>query len=545
VSVEPITNPGTLPGKLSALVLEDNADDAELLIRTLRTAGWIVDWKRVETAEAFAGALDARAWDIILADYSVPGFGAFQALEHVRSRDRVIPFIVISGAIGEEVAATLLRAGADDFVMKGHLHRLARSVERALREASQRRRRRQAERERRILAERWKLLLDHSEDAVALHEAIRNEEGRIVDFRYLEWNPAAERIFGLPRDQVLGRTGSQVFPGIVESGLMARCVRVIETGIAERIEEYQVRMAPQPRILDISCFRLDPDHFVALIRDATERVLNEQRLRDYAAEVALGNQALERVNAELERRNAELEEFAHVASHDLQEPLRKVISFGDLLARALGGRLDPKCARYLSLMQEATRRLHTLIRDLLIMSRAERASLRKERTPLEQCVRAALELLSVRLQETGAAVQIDPLPTLFVDSALISQLYQNLLSNALKFCPPERKPFVHITCENASGGFILGVADNGIGVEPQYHQKIFEAFQRLHSREKYEGSGIGLAVCRKIVTRHGGTIWVDSTPGKGSHFRFRLGEAETPETQSGGYGPDAASGALA
>jgi len=281
-------------------------------------------------------------------------------------------------------------------------------------------------------------------------------------------------------------------------------------------------------VLDVSCFRLDDEHLVTLFQDVTESKRAEEQLRRYAAEVALGNQKLERANIELEKRNAELEEFAHVASHDLQEPLRKVVSFGDLLARALGDRLDPKCRQYLGLMQDATRRLQTLIRDLLVMSRADRAPLRKGFTALEQCVRAALDLLSARLEESGAVVQVDPLPTLEVDPTQICQLYQNLLSNALKFSAPERPPQIRVTCESGPEGPVFGVADNGIGIEPEYHEKIFEAFQRLHSRDKYEGSGIGLAVCRKIVSRHSGRIWVESRLGEGSHFRFRLASAGDP-----------------
>jgi PAS domain S-box-containing protein len=517
---------------LRVLILEDSAPDAELAARALETAGWELDWEQVKTAEEFIGALDGARWDLIVADFSVLGFGAMTALERLQQRKLDIPFVVVSGSIGEEMAVTLLRAGADDFVIKGHLHRLGPVVERALRESAHRRQHRQAEEERRVLAERWQLLLDHASDGVAVHEVVRDSYGRMTDFRYLEWNHAAERILGVSREQVVGRTGREVFPQIMGSGLVRCYERVVETGVAEQIEDCLTR-SETPQALEITCIRLDHEHFVTLIRDVTERKAAEQRLRQYAAEVALGNQALERANAELEKQNTELEEFAHVASHDLQEPLRKVVSFGDLLARALGNRLEPKAQQYLTLMQDATRRLQTLIRDLLVMSRADRAPLRREPVRLEQCVRAALELLSARIQETGAAIQIDPLPTLVVDPTQICQLYQNLLSNALKFREPERKPEIRVTCDEREEGPVLGVSDNGIGIQPEYHDKIFESFQRLHSRDRFEGSGIGLAVCRKIVNRHGGAIWVESQPGAGSHFRFRLGGKATAEDGGG------------
>ena len=257
-----------------------------------------------------------------------------------------------------------------------------------------------------------------------------------------------------------------------------------------------------------------------------------------AIERARLERQIEQQRLELERHAAAMEAFAHVVSHDLQEPLRKVFSFGDLLARGLGDRLDPKSAQYLRLMQDSAVRLHRLVRDLLVMSRAEGSPLRREPTPLHQCVQSALERLSAAIAESKAEIQVDPLPTLPVDACQITQLYQNLISNALKFrtiAPPR----IHITSQQTPEGLVFEVADNGIGIDPQYHEKIFEAFQRLHSREQYEGSGIGLAVCSKIVWRHGGRIWVESRPGEGSRFRFRFGVATCSpgETASSPRGP--------
>ncbi len=515
---------------LRVLLLEDNPADAELAVRTLRQAGWTVEGRRVECAEAFLEALE-EAWDVILADYSVGRYGAVPAIAELRRRGLEVPCVVISGSIGEEAAVTLLRAGADDFLIKGQLRRLPQAMERVLREAAGRQQRRRVEEEHRILAGRWQALLDHSTDGIAVHETICDASGQLTDFRYLEWNQAAERILGLSRERVLGRTAREIFPHIATSGLMERYARVMQTRATEQVEGQMTRTDP-PRILDISCIYLDPSHFVTILRDVTEQRQAEERLRQYAREVALGNEALERANAELERRNAELEEFAHVASHDLQEPLRKVISFGDLLMRSAGSRMDAKSTQYLKLMQDATRRLQTLIHDLLVMSRATRAPLHKEPVRLETCVQNALELLSARVRETGATVEIDPLPTLIVDPAQICQLYQNLLSNALKFRAPDRQPRIRITCEETPEGPVLGVADNGIGIEPEYQEKIFEAFQRLHGRDKYEGSGIGLAVCRKIVHRHGGVLWVESRAGEGSHFRFRLQASQAQDRAS-------------
>ncbi|HYM09808.1 MAG TPA: histidine kinase dimerization/phospho-acceptor domain-containing protein, partial [Bryobacterales bacterium] len=423
---------------MRVLVLEDNAYDADLTMRALEQAGISVEWQRVETKGAFEEALQSQDWDVIVADFSLPGFDAAGALESARALGLDIPFLVVSGMINEEVAVSLLRAGADDFVIKGRLARLAPAVERAIREKRQVREKHRAEREIQVLAKRWGLLLEHALDGVAVQEPIRDDRGAMTDFRHVEWNQAAERITGVTREQALGRTGRELFPGIDKTGLLARYAKVMDGGASELMEGCCLAPGRGEAVLDIACFRLDEQHFVSLFRDVTGRKRSEERLRQYAAEAALGNRKLEQANAELERanaelarRNIELEEFTHVASHDLQEPLRKVVSFGDLLARELGGKLDAKCSQYLSLIQGSTRRMQALIRDLLVMSRADRAPLRLEPKPLAECVRTALELLSGRIAETGAVVRVDPLPTLTVDAAQISQLYRNLISNAL------------------------------------------------------------------------------------------------------------------
>lgn len=531
---------------MRALILEDNPYDAELAVRALEQAGLGVEWLRVETSCAFEEALLSKQWDVIVADFSLPAFDASGALELLRTLGLDIPFVVVSGTINEEAAISLLRAGADDFITKGRLARLAPAVERAIREKREFREKRRAEGEVQVLARRWRLLLEHALDGIAVQEPVRDGRGVITDFRCLEWNRAAERILGVTREQALGQSGRMLFPGAEQTGLLAPYARVMDGGGSELIEGHSLTRGGRETILDISCFRLDEGHFVSLFRDVTGRKRSEEKLRQYAAETALGNRKLEqanveleRANEELERRNIELEEFTHVASHDLQEPLRKVVSFGDLLARELGGKLDAKCSQYLALMQTSTRRMQALIRDLLVMTRADRTPLRLEPKPLAECVRSALELLSGRIEETDAVVHIDPLPTLMVDPVQVCQLYQNLISNALKFGRPGVPPEISITCEpgpegalkdtpagdpegTPQGSVVLGVADNGIGIEREYHEKIFEAFQRLHAQAKYEGSGIGLAVCRKVVTRHGGRIWVESEVGKGSHFRFVL-----------------------
>ncbi|TWT40469.1 Phytochrome-like protein cph1 [Phycisphaerae bacterium RAS1] len=248
----------------------------------------------------------------------------------------------------------------------------------------------------------------------------------------------------------------------------------------------------------------------------------EQRVRQRTQE-------LEFANEELRRRNLELDEFTYIASHDLQEPLRKLTSFSRLLARDVGAALSPQALKDLDFICEAARRMQALVQDLLELSRTGKTAMKRQTVSLHACADQALEALKARVEETNPDLSRDDLPEVVGDMTMLTQLYQNLIGNALKFRSADRRPSVRLTVEQRDGQRVLGVLDNGIGIKDQYSSQIFAAFKRLHGRDEYEGTGIGLAICRKAVERHGGTIWVESQPGKGSHFRFTLGNMETAE----------------
>jgi PAS domain S-box-containing protein len=257
-------------------------------------------------------------------------------------------------------------------------------------------------------------------------------------------------------------------------------------------------------------------------RMAQEKIkMQTEELRRNRDELADRTVHLERLNRELVALNADLDDFTHMASHDLQEPLRSLIAFSDLLPKDLGQLLPDRAAQDLGFITDATKRMQTLIRDLLALSRAGRAAKKREKVSLSECAGQALEALAMRVKEMGAKISRDELPEVWGDSTLLTQLYQNLIGNALKFSG-DQSPIIQLTFEERKGDQIFGVKDNGIGIDLKYAQQIFEPFRRLHSRADYEGSGIGLAICRKIVERHGGKIWVDSEPGKGAHFRFTI-----------------------
>lgn len=225
---------------------------------------------------------------------------------------------------------------------------------------------------------------------------------------------------------------------------------------------------------------------------------------------------------ELARSNADLEQFAYIASHDLQEPLRAASGYIQLLERKHGETLDDKGRHYIREAVEAIKRMQTLINNLLEYSRIGRRGKPFVLIPAAKLVDSALRTLRRRMEEAGAEVTVGTLPEVEVDEGQMVQVFENLIANAIKFRSPSRPPRVSITAEIERDATVFAVSDNGIGIEPQYEERVFAVFQRLHTRAEYPGTGIGLAICRKIVERHGGTIWLGSRPGEGTTFKFRL-----------------------
>jgi light-regulated signal transduction histidine kinase (bacteriophytochrome) len=243
------------------------------------------------------------------------------------------------------------------------------------------------------------------------------------------------------------------------------------------------------------------------------------------------NAELARSNLELQRSNSELEQFASVASHDLQEPLRKVQTFGDQLERRFGEDIPEEGLDYLRRMRKAAGRMSVLIDDLLRFSRVTTRALPPERVDLARVSREVVSDLEAAIAETHADVRIGRMPTVEADPSQMRQLLQNLIINGVKFHRPGVPPEIAIEEVPAERGFVaFEVRDNGIGIEPEYQDRIFRVFERLHPRDVYEGTGIGLALCRKIAERHGGTVEVASTPGEGATFRvtFPLRAAAAP-----------------
>ena len=256
-------------------------------------------------------------------------------------------------------------------------------------------------------------------------------------------------------------------------------------------------------------------------------------LRSSREEIAEAHQRLTEQAEELRRSNRDLEQFAYVASHDLQEPLRKVASFTQLLQKRYGGQLDERADQYIDFAVDGAKRMQRLIQDLLGFSRVGRVSGESVPVDLGAALARAQEQLSERIAEAGAVVTHGDLPVVRGEEPLLVQLFQNLVGNAVKFRHPDRPPRVHVSARRTDDVWEIETRDNGIGIDAQYVERVFVIFQRLHAKDVYDGTGIGLALCKKIVEHHGGRIWIPDTDGEGTTIRWTLPVVED-ETPRGG-----------
>jgi PAS domain S-box-containing protein len=341
-----------------------------------------------------------------------------------------------------------------------------------------------------------------------------------VDGSLTSLNPAFEKITGWSRAEWIGKSFHTVLhPDDVAratdhflNGLSGKMSPIFEARVLCKSGRYITgEFIGAPHIKDGKVIEV-----IGFAREITDRKKAEE--------------ALEEKTEELARSNRDLEAFAYVASHDLQEPLRMVTSYVQLLAKRYKGKLDSDADDFINFAVDGAMRMWNLINDLLAYSRVGTRGHPFEPINCETILQQALDNLKVTMEESGAVVTHDSLPTVTADGSQLGQLFQNLIGNAIKFRGNER-PRIHVSANRNGNGWTFSVRDNGIGIAPEYRERIFIIFQRLHGRQQYPGTGIGLAICKKIVERHGGRIWVESTPEKGATFYFTLPKEGVQQTR--------------
>lgn len=364
--------------------------------------------------------------------------------------------------------------------------------------------------------ERYQSLFENMIDGFARHQVVLGGGGRPVDYRFLEVNKAFEEQTGLDREHIIGKRVTEVLPGIKEdlSNWIARYGEVALTGKAVRFERYSKDLG---KWYSIIAFSSEKGVFATVFKDITGHKQMEE---------ALETRVRERT-AELERRNKELQDFAFIASHDLQEPLRKIQTFGDLLIHRSGIHADDRSYNYMTRILSSAKRMQSLLRSLLEYSRVTSKERLAEKVYLNRAVEEALSNLEIVIHEKEAEVQVGELPAVVADYHQIVQLFQNIIGNAVKFGQLDNPPRIKVYVDDRNSHRIV-VEDNGIGFNEKYVSKIFMPFQRLHGKEEFEGIGMGLAICKKIVERHGGGITARSLPGKGSAFIIYFPKGDEP-----------------
>ncbi len=529
----PISADAAEPQPLSLLILEDDAADAELEVALLEEAGYQCHWERVQTRDDFARSLREGHFDLILADYSLPAFDGMTALRLVRAQAVDIPFILVSGTVGEETAIESLKAGATDYVLKPRLARLVPVVQRALHECAEHRERQRAEDE--LRASQAQLRLATTQMPAVLWTTDR-------DLRVTSPIGAGIPLTEQDLTRAVGRT---LFEILQTSDASLRPIAAHLRALQGQPSTYEHRS--RNRILEVRVEPLRNSHdrivgCLGLAVDITERKQAEDEIRRLNAD--LERRVTERT-AQLEATNRELEAFSYSVSHDLRAPLRIISSFGTALADECAQVLPADGRHYLERMRAAAARMELLITDLLQLSRVHQSEIQLQSVDLTQLART----VATELQQAdpNRSVTFDLAQDVKVtgDPRLLRDLLENLLGNAWKFTAKQASARIQFGVTLRDGERVYFVRDDGAGFDMQFGAQLFQPFKRLHAAAEFPGTGVGLATVQRIVHRHGGRVWAEAAVGKGATFYFTLAARESGTQSSTAERPNRAVEGLA
>jgi PAS domain S-box-containing protein len=481
---------------------------------TLKEGGFDFLFKRVETEADFLNELEQFHPSVILSDHGLPTFDGFSALALAQARVPDVPFIFVTGSLGEEMTINALKSGATDFVLKHRLSSLPPAVHRALRQAEFRQERRQAQDALLSSEERYRSLVELSPDALFVQD----------DEKMVFINSAGVKLFGAsgPGDLVGRPVRDRIHPNDWSCFQQHLQRMHSEARAVSFLEHKMVRLDGSTVDVEVAAAPL-----VFAGRSAAQVIAHDISGRKEAeAEIRSLNVDLERRvterTAELEAANKELEAFSYSVSHDLRAPLRHIEGFIEILQGTKARSLDEESRSYLETIATSAKQMGRLIDDLLTFSRTARAELRKTKIGLGELIQAAIRDLRREVENRQVEWVIAELPEVQADPALLRQVMANLIGNALKYTRKCDQARIEIGAQSQPMEEIIFVRDNGVGFDMRYVHKLFGVFQRLHRAADFEGTGVGLANVRRIIHRHGGRTWAEGELNRGATFYFSL-----------------------
>ncbi|MBI1272408.1 response regulator [bacterium] len=442
--------------------------------------------------------------DAVVIDISKKDCTGLEEFTRLQGQNRYMSFVIHSVHSDTDLATEFIKRGAQDYLVKGSndSYRLLQSLRFSFE-------RNKVALGRLLRKDRLKLVLEDSFDAFIS----MNSELSIT-----EWNSKAETTFDRKPEDVLGRSISIITPQHLRKQFLKNIQNFFEDHddrfLKTTREIIAQRSSGKNFAAEFTVYRLvdeNSPNYYAYLRDISKEKKTKEQLE----------LLVDKRTEELSRSNDELEQFAKIASHDLQEPLRAIEGFAHLLKKGTKGKLNKDCKEFLEYIIDGTQRMKQLIQSILIHSQISASESIDQVTNCNSVVSSVLDSLQHIIESTGATFEIDYLPEVPVEKSQVIQLFQNLISNSIKF-RSERPLVVTINSKLSMDHWIFAFKDNGIGIEPEYAGNIFDMFSRIHSKEIYPGTGMGLAICKRIITTHGGSIWVESEPGEGCRFLFTL-----------------------